>query len=144
MAVYGVSWYIIDLRIFGLNDYRTTHPGSGQASNVIFGSSLGSGRDDYHSKLHLPLYFYHLILSHTIKIVHNVRRTNLQKVCPNMPVALLIPSISGVSVIDGNVNVQRWRNQDKGGTMVKGDGSRYCDMTGSGSDDYIVRASYTT
>ena len=23
--------------------------------------------------------------------------------------------------------------------MVKADGSRYCDMTGSGSDDYIVR-----
>lgn len=30
-----------------------------------------------------------------------------------------------------------WQNRDSGGTMVKGDGSRYCDMRGTGYDDYI-------
>ncbi|CZT02070.1 uncharacterized protein RAG0_09396 [Rhynchosporium agropyri] len=29
------------------------------------------------------------------------------------------------------------KNMGSGGTAVKGDGTRYCDMTGSGSDDYI-------
>ncbi len=37
-----------------------------------------------------------------------------------------------------NVYVDRWRNDDSGGRMVKGDGVRYCDMTGSGKDDYLV------
>jgi hypothetical protein len=36
-----------------------------------------------------------------------------------------------------NVVVDRYQNLDTGGTMTKGDGSRYCDMTGTGSDDYI-------
>ncbi|PVH79243.1 carbohydrate esterase family 3 protein [Cadophora sp. DSE1049] len=36
-----------------------------------------------------------------------------------------------------NVYVDRWRNDDSGGRMVKGDGVRYCDMTGSGKDDYL-------
>ena len=34
------------------------------------------------------------------------------------------------SIKDGNVYVERWKNQDQGGTMVRADGSRYCDMTG--------------
>ena len=41
-----------------------------------------------------------------------------------------------------NVRVERVRNDDHGGVRVKGDGVRYCDMTGSGSDDYIVRGLY--
>jgi hypothetical protein len=41
------------------------------------------------------------------------------------------------SIKDGNVYIDRWENRGHGGTMVKGDGARYCDMTGSGSDDYI-------
>ncbi|OWP06605.1 hypothetical protein B2J93_5084 [Marssonina coronariae] len=36
-----------------------------------------------------------------------------------------------------NVRVERFKNDGKGGTMVKGDGSRYCDMTGDGYEDYI-------
>ncbi|PBP16288.1 hypothetical protein BUE80_DR012963 [Diplocarpon rosae] len=36
-----------------------------------------------------------------------------------------------------NVVVERFKNNGKGGTMVKGDGSRYCDMTGDGYEDYI-------
>ncbi|KAL5083333.1 hypothetical protein Trisim1_001784 [Trichoderma cf. simile WF8] len=30
-----------------------------------------------------------------------------------------------------------WENQGAGGTKLKGDGVFYCDMTGSGSDDYV-------
>ena len=41
------------------------------------------------------------------------------------------------SIQNGTVYVERWQNEDYGGTMVRGDGDRYCDMTGSGSDDYI-------
>jgi len=41
------------------------------------------------------------------------------------------------SIKDGNVYIDRWENRGHGGTMVKGDGVRYCDMTGSGSDGYI-------
>nr|OQO24051.1 hypothetical protein B0A51_05021 [Rachicladosporium sp. CCFEE 5018] len=41
------------------------------------------------------------------------------------------------SIKNGNVYVNRWENHDYGGTMVRGDGARYCDMTGSGSDDYL-------
>ncbi|KAK4565366.1 hypothetical protein LTR86_003983 [Recurvomyces mirabilis] len=41
------------------------------------------------------------------------------------------------SIQNGKVYVERWQNQDQGGTMVRGDGSFYCDMTGSGSDDYV-------
>ncbi|KAK4897726.1 Glucan endo-1,3-alpha-glucosidase agn1 [Elasticomyces elasticus] len=41
------------------------------------------------------------------------------------------------SIRNGNVYVDRWRNDDHGGTMVKGDGTRFCDMTGDGSDDYV-------
>lgn len=41
------------------------------------------------------------------------------------------------SVKDGRVWTDRWENHDHGATTTKGDGSRYCDMTGSGSDDYI-------
>ncbi|KAK6432924.1 hypothetical protein LTR95_010905, partial [Oleoguttula sp. CCFEE 5521] len=41
------------------------------------------------------------------------------------------------SIRDGNVYIDRWENKDVGETMVRGDGSRYCDMTGDGSDDYI-------
>lgn len=41
------------------------------------------------------------------------------------------------SIKDNNVYVDRWENLDHGGTTVKGDGARYCDMTGSGSDDYL-------
>ena len=36
-----------------------------------------------------------------------------------------------------NVMIERTKNMDKGGTAVKGDGSRYCDMTGDGRDDYL-------
>lgn len=39
---------------------------------------------------------------------------------------------------DGNVFIDRWRNEDKSGKMSKGDGTYYCDMTGSGADDYVV------
>lgn len=42
-----------------------------------------------------------------------------------------------VSIRDDNVYVEPWENRDHGGTEVKGDGSRYCDMMGSGSDDYL-------
>lgn len=35
------------------------------------------------------------------------------------------------------VSILRFQNRDTGGTMVKGDGSRYCDMRGNGYDDYI-------
>lgn len=42
-----------------------------------------------------------------------------------------------VSIKKGNVYIQRWENHDHGGTMVRGDGTFYCDMTGSGSDDYV-------
>ncbi|KAK5731515.1 hypothetical protein LTR17_011313 [Elasticomyces elasticus] len=42
-----------------------------------------------------------------------------------------------VSVKNGLVQVDRWQNKDYGGTMVRGDGTFYCDMTGSGSDDYV-------
>ncbi|KAK2624027.1 hypothetical protein QTJ16_006661 [Diplocarpon rosae] len=38
---------------------------------------------------------------------------------------------------NANVLVERFKNNGKGGTMVKGDGSRYCDMTGDGYEDYI-------
>ena len=41
------------------------------------------------------------------------------------------------SIRDGNVYIDRWENRGHGGTTVKGDGVRYCDMTGSGSDDYL-------
>jgi len=65
------------------------------------------------------------------------------------------------SIRNGNVYVERWQNEDQGGTMVsrlqstataitkvhanscthrfkvRGDGTFYCDMTGSGSDDYL-------
>ncbi|KAK5693162.1 hypothetical protein LTR97_010638 [Elasticomyces elasticus] len=41
------------------------------------------------------------------------------------------------SIRDDKVYVERWKNEDQGGTMVRGDGTFYCDMTGSGSDDYI-------
>lgn len=37
---------------------------------------------------------------------------------------------------NGNVFVDRWKNNDHGGTEVKGDGNHYCDMTGSGAMDY--------
>ncbi|PVH86852.1 carbohydrate esterase family 3 protein [Cadophora sp. DSE1049] len=37
----------------------------------------------------------------------------------------------------GNVYATINKNMGKGGTAVRGDGTRYCDMTGSGSDDYI-------
>lgn len=30
------------------------------------------------------------------------------------------------------VYVDKYRNDDKGGTKLKGDGTRYCDMTGDG------------
>lgn len=43
-----------------------------------------------------------------------------------------------VSVKNGLVWIDRWQNKDHGGTMVRGDGTFYCDMTGSGSDDYVV------
>lgn len=38
---------------------------------------------------------------------------------------------------NNNVYVDKYKNNGKGGTIVKADGSRYCDMTGSGYDDYI-------
>lgn len=38
---------------------------------------------------------------------------------------------------NGNVYVDKWKNGGHGGTMVKGDGDFYCDMTGSGYMDYI-------
>jgi len=65
------------------------------------------------------------------------------------------------SIRNGQVYVERWQNEDQGGTMVskpkdtatiinevhadsctyrskvRGDGTFYCDMTGDGSDDYI-------
>ena len=41
------------------------------------------------------------------------------------------------SIKNGNVYLDRWQNNDHGGTMVRGDGARYCDMTGDGSDDYV-------
>ena len=44
-----------------------------------------------------------------------------------------------VSIKNGKVFIDRWQNQDHGGTTVRGDGTRYCDMTGDGSDDYVVR-----
>lgn len=47
-------------------------------------------------------------------------------------------STAVVSVKNELVWTDRWENQDHGGTMVRGDGTFYCDMTGSGSDDYIV------
>ncbi|KFY78640.1 hypothetical protein V499_02243 [Pseudogymnoascus sp. VKM F-103] len=37
----------------------------------------------------------------------------------------------------GTVKINRFQNKDVGGTMVKGDGVRYCDMRGTGADDYI-------
>lgn len=42
----------------------------------------------------------------------------------------------------GNIWIARTQNMDTGGTAVAGDGTRYCDMTGDGSDDYIVSNSY--
>lgn len=42
-----------------------------------------------------------------------------------------------VPIRDGNVWVDRWENKDHGGTMARGDGAFYCDMTGDGSDDYL-------
>lgn len=38
------------------------------------------------------------------------------------------------------------QNLGSGGTAVRGDGTRYCDMTGDGKDDLIVRVatSYIT
>jgi len=41
------------------------------------------------------------------------------------------------SIKNGNVWIDRWENHDAGGTMVRGDGTFYCDMTGDGSDDYV-------
>ena len=41
------------------------------------------------------------------------------------------------SIRNGNVFVDRWENKDHGETTVKADGTRYCDMTGSGSDDLL-------
>ena len=34
-------------------------------------------------------------------------------------------------------SVSLWQNTGAGGTQQKGDGARYCDMTGTGSDDYV-------
>ncbi|KAK3072327.1 hypothetical protein LTR53_007020 [Teratosphaeriaceae sp. CCFEE 6253] len=36
-----------------------------------------------------------------------------------------------------NGNIDEWQNTGHGGTMVKGDGVRYCDMLGHGRDDYV-------
>ncbi|KAH8891447.1 hypothetical protein GQ53DRAFT_865088 [Thozetella sp. PMI_491] len=36
-----------------------------------------------------------------------------------------------------NIDMHVWKNQGSGGTRVKGDGVYYCDMTGSGRDDYV-------
>lgn len=44
-----------------------------------------------------------------------------------------------VSIRDGNVYIERWENHDYGGTEVKGDGSRYCDMTGQRIGRLLVR-----
>lgn len=44
---------------------------------------------------------------------------------------------TGDGTVYGLVYIDRYQNQDVGGTMVKADGSRYCDMRGIGSDDYI-------
>lgn len=41
------------------------------------------------------------------------------------------------SVKNGNVYVDRFRNLGSGGTTVKADGTRFCSMVGSGSDDYV-------
>jgi len=41
--------------------------------------------------------------------------------------------------LDAKVLIERYRNDDSGGTRVRADGSKYCDMTGDGKDDYIVR-----
>ncbi|KAF4959601.1 hypothetical protein FSARC_10687 [Fusarium sarcochroum] len=39
------------------------------------------------------------------------------------------------SDIDGNVTL--WRNDGQGGARLKGDGVRFCDMYGTGTDDYV-------
>ncbi|KAH8797345.1 hypothetical protein F5884DRAFT_815081 [Xylogone sp. PMI_703] len=43
----------------------------------------------------------------------------------------------GDGTVYGKVEVSLWRNNGGGGTIVKADGDRYCDMRGTGSDDYI-------
>lgn len=35
------------------------------------------------------------------------------------------------------LEVRVWQNQGAGGTTLKGDGTRYCDMNGDGQDDYV-------
>ncbi|OBT51242.1 hypothetical protein VE04_08841, partial [Pseudogymnoascus sp. 24MN13] len=44
---------------------------------------------------------------------------------------------SEISESGGAISINRFSNEDVGGTMVKGDGVRYCDMRGTGADDYI-------
>jgi hypothetical protein len=38
---------------------------------------------------------------------------------------------------DDHYEVRVWENTGRGGTKRKADGNFYCDMTGSGSDDYV-------
>lgn len=74
---------------------------------------MGSGRGDYSGK---SLYFKSAIFKNDLRFCTAI-------------------------TIHGDTNevyVDRWRNDDFGGTKIKGDGTRFCDMTGDGKDDYIV------
>ncbi|ETN41282.1 uncharacterized protein HMPREF1541_03217 [Cyphellophora europaea CBS 101466] len=39
--------------------------------------------------------------------------------------------------INSRIKIEAWRNKGEGGTKLRGDGNRYCDMTGNGRDDYV-------
>lgn len=47
--------------------------------------------------------------------------------------ALIAPEVIGPYF----PSITLWQNTGSGGTRLKGDGDRYCDMTGNGSDDYV-------
>ena len=127
--------------------------GNGKPSNWKLADLNGDGRDDW------------LILSDetgavTTWINHRGHtRGSLRPVWKNMgqthsgaqqvdgvvtPDRLTFPR-SGLSgsrkadyaVVDADGNVTMWKNLGAGGTQLKGDGVRYCDMFGRGTDDYV-------
>jgi hypothetical protein len=54
---------------------------------------------------------------------------------------LLVNSVN-TSATTSNAMAAMIQNLDSGSTSVRGDGARYCDMTGDGRDDTIVRIVY--
>jgi hypothetical protein len=86
-------------------------------------------------------------ISHSVPLWDLVEQTTA--VCPNFTIRSTIKYILILMIclevmwngggLDARVVVDRYRNDDVVlGREVKADGSKYCDMTGDGKDDYIV------